>query len=55
MIIADVASGEERADAQMPRIARAPLSHSKKVFFYRYRSQGGALPPSGDRICPDMS
>lgn len=42
-IIADMAPGEERGDAQVPGLRVPSPSTGKKVFFYRYRSQDGAL------------
>src|SRR3972149_5803504 len=42
-IIADMAPGEERADAQRPGLRVRCSAAGKRVFFYRYRSQDGAL------------
>lgn len=42
-IIADMAPGEERGDAQVPGLRVRCSVTGKKVFFYRYRSQDGAL------------
>jgi Arm domain-containing DNA-binding protein len=42
-IIADVEPGEERADAQCPGLRVHCSATGKRVFFYRYRSQDGAL------------
>ena len=42
-IIADMAPGDERADAQCPGLRVRCSATGKKVFFYRYRAQGGAL------------
>lgn len=42
-IIADMAPGEERGDAQVPGLRVRSSATGKKVFFYRYRSQDGAL------------
>ena len=42
-IIADMAPGEERGDAQVPGLRVRCSATGKKVFFYRYRSQDGAL------------
>ena len=42
-IIADMAPGEERGDAQAPGLRVRCSATGKKVFFYRYRSQDGAL------------
>lgn len=42
-IIADMAPGEERGDANVPGLGVRCSSTGKKVFFYRYRSQDGAL------------
>lgn len=42
-IVADMAPGEERGDAQVPGLRVRSSSTGKKVFFYRYRSQDGAL------------
>jgi hypothetical protein len=42
-IIAEMAPGEERGDAQVPGLRVRCSSTGKKVFFYRYRSQDGAL------------
>jgi hypothetical protein len=38
-----MAPGEERGDAQVPGLRMRSSSTGKKVFFYRYRSQDGAL------------
>lgn len=42
-IIADMAPGEERGDAQVPGLRVRSSSTGRKVFFYRYRSQDEAL------------
>lgn len=42
-IIADMTPGEERGDAQVPGLRVRNSSTGQKVFFYRYRSQDGAL------------
>jgi len=42
-IIADMAPGEERGDSHVPGLRVRCSSTGKKVFFYRYRSQDGAL------------
>jgi hypothetical protein len=42
-IIADMAAGEERGDAQAPGLRVRCTSTGKKVFFYCYRSQDRAL------------
>lgn len=38
-----MAAGEERGDAQVPELRARRSATGKKVFFYRYRSQDGAL------------
>jgi integrase len=43
VIIADLAPGEERGDAQCPGLRVRGLSSGRKVFFYRYRGTDGAL------------
>ena len=43
VIIADMAPGEERGDSQVPGLRVRCSATGKKVFFYRYRSQDGAL------------
>lgn len=42
-IIADLRAGEERGDAQWPGLRVRCTSTGRKVFFCRYRAQGGAL------------
>lgn len=42
-IIADMRPGEERGDPQVPGLRVRCSATGKKVFFYRYRAQGGAL------------
>lgn len=42
-IIADMAPGEERGDAQVSGLRVRCSATGKKVFFYRYRSQDGTL------------
>ena len=42
-IIAYMEPGEERGDAQCPGLRVRCLANRKKVFFYRYRAQDGAL------------
>ena len=42
-IIAYMEPGEERGDAQCPGLRVRCLVRGKKVFFYRYRAQDGAL------------
>jgi integrase len=43
VIIADLAPGEERGDAQCRGLRVRGLASGKKVFFYRYRGADGAL------------